>query len=1025
MSRDLDDLVTRLGFTPSAEQQAAITYPLTPAIVHAGAGTGKTTVMAARVAWLVGTGQVEPDRVLGLTFTRKAAGELAGRVQELLPDLDAEPTIATYHSFARDLLMTHGARIGLDAEGDPLDEPTAFQLARTVVSRIDDAELDWHSSADALAAAVVALDSELAEHLVEPEQLESATAKLLGELALAPRQTAKLIEMTARTRSRQVVTSLVSAYRGVKLDRGLFDFGDYLRFGASLALVPGVVAALREQYQVVLLDEYQDTSYSQEQILLRLFGAGHAITAVGDPHQSIYGFRGASAANMRRFQVAFAGDTPAVRFPLTQNRRSDAAIVDAANAITAGLREPSDGGLVAKADAMPGSVTVALHDREIDEVDWIVAQVAAYRESAAVADRSASIAVLSRTRAGFPALYQALTEAGIPVEVVGLGGLLEVPDVAEIVAMLRVLNDPAANPALLRLLRGPRWRIGQRDLRLLARRANEIGGGRRREAGTFAQQLAAQIDTFEEVEVVALLDAVDDPGDAPYDPTALARFAELSERLRTLRRSMGLPLPELVHRIGLVIGLEADLLVGADSRSRRSAYGKFLDKVATFAPLDGPPTVRTLLAWFDVHSGREDEPEPEAPDDAASVQLMTIHAAKGLEFDFVALPFVSQSRFPGTPTGVRAARWPTGASKLPNHLRGDAADLPQLTELSNAGLDAFIEASREHEAREERRLMYVAATRARHALVACGSWWGPSQVKKRGPSEFLMELATSAVVESWAEEPDADRNPYLVEPPEVRPEGDGVTPERAAVASIVRDLLPDASSGQAVAPDEGLTADEQELLRGLDELARELLAEEQADRRSERIVRLPQVLSASQLIDLVDDPDRFARDLYRPMPRPVRTGAKRGTAFHTWVAARMGTPALIDPDELPGAADATDPDLVALMAAFERLPYASRSPIAVEEPVAIRLAGRTVVGRIDAVFKDGDRWEIVDWKTGSPGGTSELQLGIYRLAWAEAHDIDPAHVVGRFVHVATGVIDERGELITRADLAELISGSPG
>ncbi|MFN2538995.1 MAG: PD-(D/E)XK nuclease family protein, partial [Mycobacteriales bacterium] len=190
-------------------------------------------------------------------------------------------------------------------------------------------------------------------------------------------------------------------------------------------------------------------------------------------------------------------------------------------------------------------------------------------------------------------------------------------------------------------------------------------------------------------------------------------------------------------------------------------------------------------------------------------------------------------------------------------------------------------------------------------------------------------------------------------------------------------------------------------------------------------VTLPSSLSASQLMRLQQDPEAFARELARPMPRPPAPAARRGTRFHAWVEALFEQRPLLDPDELPGAEDdelGSDDDLRALQEAFLAGPWASRKPHAVEAPFSMPLAGRVIRGRIDAVYDLGDgNWQVVDWKTGRESA-DPVQLAVYRLAWARLLDIDPAQVSGLFLYVRSGKEDLHEALPGAAELEALLTG---
>ncbi|WP_162130079.1 UvrD-helicase domain-containing protein, partial [Streptomyces xiaopingdaonensis] len=302
---DPGQLKELLGIPFTAEQLACVVAPPSPQVIVAGAGSGKTTVMAARVVWLVGSGQVAPEQVLGLTFTNKAAGELSERVRKALlragiaetdpADPEAapgEPRISTYHAFAGRLLTDHGLRLGIEPDVRLLADATRFQLAASVVREAHGPFEELTASVPTLVEQLLALDSELAEHLVAPGELRAFDTGLLAELEGVRLGNEQLRKVPRAARGRRELLGLVAEYRARKERHNRLDFGDQVALAARLARdVPEVGRALREEFPVVLLDEYQDTSVAQRVLLSGLFGGGtgHAVTAVGDPCQAIYG----------------------------------------------------------------------------------------------------------------------------------------------------------------------------------------------------------------------------------------------------------------------------------------------------------------------------------------------------------------------------------------------------------------------------------------------------------------------------------------------------------------------------------------------------------------------------------------------------------------------------------------------------------------------------------------------------------------------------------------------------------------
>ncbi|MET9114989.1 UvrD-helicase domain-containing protein [Streptomyces longwoodensis] len=1152
---DPEQLKELLGIPFTPEQTACITAPPAPQVIVAGAGSGKTTVMAARVVWLVGTGQVAPEQVLGLTFTNKAAGELAERVRKALvragvtdPDVidpdnpPGEPVISTYHAFAGRLLTDHGLRIGLEPTSRLLADATRYQLAARVLREAPGPYPALTRSFADLVSDLLALDAELAEHLVRPEQLRAWDAELLLTLRNAKLTNADLRKVPETAAARRDLAELVIRYRAAKRERDLLDFGDQIALSARLAGIPEVGRVLRDEFRVVLLDEYQDTSVAQRVLLAGLFGdgTGHPVTAVGDPCQAIYGWRGASVANLDDFPEHFAhadGD-PAGRRALSENRRSGGRLLDLANGLAAPLRALHAG--VEALRPAPGAerdgvVRCALLPTHAEEIDWLADSLA---HLVRTGTPPGEIAVLCRTATDFAEIQGALVARDVPVEVVGLSGLLHLPEIADLVAVCEVLQDPGANASLVRLLSGPRWRIGPRDLALLGRRARLlVAHARADDADDPDRRLAEAVEGVDPAEVISLADALDtfletpldnagDDDGLPFSPDARVRFARLAAELRDLRRSLSDPLMDVLHRVLAVTGLEVELSASphALAARRRETLSNFLDVAASFAANDNEASLLAFLGFLRTAAQYEKGLDNALPGAENTVKVLTAHKSKGLEWDVVAVPGLVTGTFP---SAQGREKWTSQAKVLPHALRGDADTLPDVESWDARGMRGFHEAMKDHQHTEELRLGYVTFTRPRSLLLGSGHWWGPTQKKPRGPSDFLLALyehcaAGHGETEVWADPPEeGEENPTLhqatVDQVWPLPLDDAALARRRAAAATVLAHLDDLASREAPHPaaaherdtyddpdwppppeeddeppydgpppeeppydelpseeppydpessydelpydpesphdepphDPGarptvphqaappevppapdrLTPEEARAVaswdRDLDALTGELLRA----RRAVTDVPLPTTLTASQVMRLAADPDAFARELARPMPRPPQPAARRGTRFHAWVEARFEelTLPLLEPEELPGgdAEIADERDLEALKEAFERTAYARRTPHRVEAPFQLALAGRVVRGRIDAVYKEGDgataTYEIVDWKTGRGRTGDPLQLALYRLAWAEQQGVPVESVTAAFLYVRTGEVVRPADLPDRAALERLLT----
>ncbi|QIX27621.1 ATP-dependent helicase [Nocardioides sp. JQ2195] len=1038
-------------FQVSPQQWAAISSDLEPAVVIAGAGSGKTALMAARVVHLVVTGQVEAHEILGLTFTTKAARELSVRIRDALekaghaPGASAavpgaeegetlEPTVATYNAYASSLLTEHGLRIGHEPDTRVMADASRYQLAARAINRHSGRIELLSDHPDTVVNYILGLEGAMSEHLVDLDDVRAFQARELprfrhaAETARAKADPRKVIHAMER---REELLGLVATYRRLKAELGLMDFSDQIALAARLADEHPEVGELeRQKFKIVLLDEYQDTSVAQALMLKKLFGGGHAVTAVGDPNQAIYGWRGASVSNILGFGRDFPrADGADVRvFPLTVNRRSDRRILEVANRLAQPLLDefPQVQALEPAEQAGPGTVRTSVHETYAAELAWLAEQVRATHEAMAEPKWN-EIGVLTRDNKHAADVFDALSSREIPVEIVGLKGLLRLPEVAEVVATLTLLHDLTANSALLTLLTGPRWTIGPRDLALLGKRARELAGvvSTPTAGQGIDEQLADAVEGADPTEIASLCDALDDPGEAAYSRAALDRFALLRSELRALRSHAGEPLLDLVRRIIDTTGIDVELAssVSPAAAARRDNLDLFVKAVAEFQAIDGSVSLTALLAYLEAEDEMGTGLDVATPSESDSVKLLTVHRAKGLEWDAVFVVGVCEEKFP---TKQARTQWTSGPAVLPNDLRGDRHDLAALGGYEKPDLEAFVKSARAKEAQEELRLGYVAFTRARHLLSVSSYLWNQNRKTPVGPSpyqlvvhEAIQEWGESA--EAWLDKPDKETpNPLLasaVTAPWPQTEHTAETLRRLEAAEFVRSVDADAE-------------DEVDLVNGStvatwDEELDRLLAEARRDRSTDIGVPLPSTLSATAVARLRDDPDAFARDLARPMPRQPSPAARFGTRFHAWVEARFGQQNLFDPDELPGRADLgidDESDLKELTALFADGPFGRREPHAIEAPFALVLGGQVVRGRIDAVYTEPDGgYLVIDWKTNQRATADPLQLGIYRLAWAELCGVPVERVRAAFHYVRTGrTVDHTDDLPGREELEKLV-----
>ncbi|MDQ0647720.1 DNA helicase-2/ATP-dependent DNA helicase PcrA [Microbacterium natoriense] len=1143
------DVAAALGQpSPTAAQQRVIQAAPVPALVVAGAGSGKTETMSGRVVWLVANGHVRRDEILGLTFTRKAAGELAERIgarlavideygrRGLLPylseivasgvlrrvddaasgrqrelvrrhvldeladsyetgwdpttppsaeDLMIRPRVSTYNAFADGIVREHAARIGRDSDVAMLSQAASWMLAREVVLRSDLPELEGIDyTLGTVIDAVQRLAGDALDHRVDLDEAERIARA--QALAFEPyRSNADIDKATANLLSLPTLGTLVREYISEKARRGVLDFADQV--GGAYDIVessPDVRDELREQHRVVLLDEYQDTSVIQTRFLAELF-RDSAVMAVGDPHQSIYGWRGASADNLYAFSGAFSSSRPAQTYSLMTSWRNDRRILDIANEVLVPLQRPGLDvpPLEARPGAGEGRAEVRFAFTVDDEADEVAGWFAERRSEhdATAAGRPHTGAILFRSKKHMQTFAAALAARGIPHRILGLGGLLSTPEVVDVVSTLRVVHDPTAGSALIRVLTGPRFGVGVADMAALydlGRRLSETDTG----MGPLPEEVRMRLRSSRGAdEAISIVDAVDVVRAVRDDYRMLegisaegrSRIRAAGEMLERLRRASSQPIPELIRLIELELRLDVELAANETRGPARVAATQlraFADEVRAFLSADERGTIGSLLAWLDkAESTDELMPRPEPPEPGV-VQLLTIHGSKGLEWDAVAVVRLVADELPSRPTDTSG--W-FGFGVVPFALRGDRDALPRfawdpdvavagetdparklkagIASLTSASKNApgaltvFKAAYRDYQQQEERRLAYVAVTRARTDLLLSGAHWA-GQKKPRVPSPYLREAMDVLGLDPIGEI-DPEENPY---------DGPGAT-----LAWPLDPLGARRSRVEAAA--DAVREAYQRDPEPSTELAR-LLAERAARLRGTDVPP-PTRVPASKFKDYVTDFGGTLSSIVRPMPeRPYRQ-TRLGTLFHAWVEQRSEQVGVgsrvdealweIDDDEMTAAADvsaADAADLGTLQEIFERSEWGPLKPIAVEieidfalggQPVATSSSERSepkpdeepagvgevgahvVICKLDAVYRREDRGgriEIVDWKTGkaprTPAEREErmLQLALYRLAYHRRFGVPLEDIDVALYYVADDLVIRGDRIYSESEL---------
>jgi len=1032
--------------TLTREQESVVSAGLSPMLVVAGAGSGKTETLSLRILYLLDNAPelfgrtICPDEILCLTFTRKAAAEIAQRSRQRIDSVygrdPARPqvSVSTYNAYAAQLAAEHGLRVAVDPGSTVLTDAALWQLADTVV-RTWTADLDTSAAVSSVVHAIPRLAAQARDHQVSPARLREWAREALAFMASLPKKqggapapfTQELARTINKVRSVAALADLVEEFDNRKRVNSWLDFSDQVDIAVQLAHLPHVQQIERSRYVAVLLDEFQDTSPPQLDLFARLFGPSHSVMAVGDPNQAIYGFRGASAQALDQFVQRFGGDHVA-RGTLSVSWRNESSILDAANDSVAPLSVQRLGGVPLRSRsaqlgvpepvrAAPGVVATRLLDRD-DEADAVARFITDRRaELGHRPGRPVTAAVLCRKRSQQGAIVDALARAGIAYEVVGLGGLLDTPEVADVRALLEVAHDPSRGDSLMRLLAGERIALGPRDLAALYEHASHLAGPRDSREGQ-----PSLADALADLPGMSR----DATGPMALSATAYDRLANVAQVIESIRRHTYLPLSELVQFAQRAWGLDIEVAVARPDDAAHRAMDAFVDATRTFAASAQHATLGAFLAWLEaVHDEENGLDAPVREPDPQAVQVLTVHAAKGLEWDIVAVPGLSDGQFPkvGVPSASRDyysdSGWLESIGNLPHELRLDRDALPVWAfhdavdhKSLSATIDLFKEASGMWRLDEERRLFYVALTRARSHVLLSGSWYA-SGTRPVQPSPFVTELLDvgSAIQGEWVPAPDATEPPERVAATALWPrEVTAAQQRRRDLAVVVRDL-----ASTPVPWDESWP------------MAREvaaMLAEADGGAADSPEVALPANLSTSNLVAIARDADAFALQIRRPIPQEPTSAAYLGSTLHSWIENHYRRAVLWDDD--PGE---QIENLEQAKETFLASEWAPRTPLEIEVGIDVTIAGVTVRSRIDAVFGPGqglDKVTVVDWKSGRPPGDDderaarEVQLAMYRLAWAQHTGEDLDAIDAAFYYVSTNQTVRPQRLLTREQIEGLL-----
>ena len=680
------------GLNP--EQLRAVTHGDGPLLVVAGAGTGKTQVITRRIAWLIATRRARPSEILALTFTEKAAAEMQVRVDQLVPYGYTDAVIGTFHAFGDRLIREYALELGLPGDVRVLSRPEVVIFLREHLFAFELDEYRPLGDPTRFLGALAGLFSRCKDEDVSPDAYLAYVDTLAKRAAADPSDAA----LAEDARRQSELARAYTRYQERLAASGFIDFGDQVALALQLVRTSAAARAeIQARFRYVLVDEFQDTNRAQSE-LVSIVAARHGnLTVVGDDDQSIYRFRGAAISNILGFRDRYRNARTIV---LRRNYRSRPAILETAHRlikfndpdrleVRAGISKR----LVAERSTDPAGRTVRLETYPTagDEADRIAAEIAARIAAGA---RPRDVAILVRANGHADPILRSLDAAGIPWRFSGTSGLYARPEVRRLLAFLRAIADLGSSTDIYALATGEPYGLGGEDLTAIVTTA------RRRNRTLW--------DVLEELDR--------QPGILRIGPASRTAASRLVADLRALstiahERPAGEVLYAFLRQTGTLGRLAATDALGAEEALRNIA--RFFDIIRAQSSLLADDRAAFVARHLQTLIEAGDDPATADLDpDADAVAVLTVHKAKGLEFPIVYLP------------GLVAGRFPTPNRR--DHLAMPAALVDELV------------ADDEVQLREERRLFYVAMTRARDELVlSYAADYGGNGVRRLSP--FVVE----------------------------------------------------------------------------------------------------------------------------------------------------------------------------------------------------------------------------------------------------------------------------------------------
>lgn len=867
------------------EQLRAVTHVDGPLMIIAGAGTGKTTVISHRISWLVEQVHANPDEILALTFTEKAATEMEERVDRLLPMGYVDLWISTFHSFCERILKEHAIDIGLPHEFKLLNEVDALLLMRRNFDRF---KLDYYKPRGNPTRFIKALLQHFSrvkdEMVTVKDYLKHANdfRKKIGEDSDEISEADRLLE----------VANAYQVYQEILLENSVFDFADLVSYTVELFKKrPNILKKYRDQFKFILVDEFQDTNRIQYELVKLLTEPLNNLTVVGDDDQSIYKFRGASLSNIMKFREDFPKTTSVV---LNKNYRSTAKVLEYSykliqqnNPHRLEVQEKINKEL--QPHKKEEGRVEHIHCSTVEEEVTTVVQSIIDLKNETSCDWS-DFCILVRANSSAEPFISLMDRSGMPYKFMAMSGLYMKPIILDSLAWMRVIVQPHDSPSFFRILSHPRLGINELDIARIS--------------------LHCRKRTVSIHDALVDLLSIEDISDDTHQ-----KVTGILESISTLRSlAKRLPVNELFVKILEESGLLGDVRVASefDQQELFSLLKQFYQRLRKFESANDDKTLYQFLLEFDHEREAGEvgslENDPEGGPDV--VNIMTIHGSKGLEFRYVFIVNLIEQRFPST-----RKRHPI---PIPNEL------VPQ------------DETEKDPHISEERRLFYVALTRAKEAafLFSAEDYGGS---RKRKVSRFIKELGLE---ETKLENQSQNKIKSKIK---LKPEIQNIKPETISFTQITAfSTCPLQYKFAHILKVPVFGKHSLSFGKSMHETLHKFMLEVHNSDNN----KIP---DKKELLKIYEDtwidewyPDKDLKSEY------FKKGKQQLLDYHKRI--------IENPPEI----------------------------FALEKDFSLKIGGVTIRGRIDRIDRDGDGVEIIDYKTGKPKTKltwdEKRQLVLYQLA---------------------------------------------